>query len=138
MLLECNGPLEVKRLEVTVPGIGLESRQSLRDRVHRRLAVPLRLLQIGEVPALDPFVFGVVSCHDLVLPRTQSHCSRRAARYRLFAANGRTSDQHDAYSVAAWLRQADSSGRLARFLNPDLTPPQRTVAEVEGWILGVA
>ena len=28
-------------------------------------------------------------------------------------------------------------GRLARFLNPELTPPQRTVAGVEGWILGV-
>lgn len=54
-----------------------------------------------------------------------------------FAANGRTADQHDAYSVAAWLRQSDLDGQLARFLNPGLTPPQRTVAEVEGWILGV-
>ena len=47
------------------------------------------------------------------------------------------SDQHDAYSVAAWMRQADRDGQLARFLNPALTPPQRTVAGVEGWILGV-
>lgn len=54
-----------------------------------------------------------------------------------FAANGRTADQHDAYSVAAWLRQSDLDGQLAQFLNPGLTPPQRTVAEVEGWILGV-
>ncbi len=54
-----------------------------------------------------------------------------------FAANGRTADRHDAYSVAAWLRQADLDGQLAKFLNPVLTPPQRTVAEVEGWILGV-
>jgi hypothetical protein len=54
-----------------------------------------------------------------------------------FAAKGRTADQNDAYSVAASLREADLDGRLARFLNPDLTPPQRTVAEVEGWILGV-
>ena len=54
-----------------------------------------------------------------------------------FAANGRTVDQHDAYSVAAWLRQADLDGQLARFLNPDLTPSQRTIAGVEGWILGV-
>ena len=51
--------------------------------------------------------------------------------------NGRTADQHDAYAVAAWLRQADLDGQLARFLNPALTPPERTVAEVEGWILGV-
>jgi hypothetical protein len=54
-----------------------------------------------------------------------------------FAANGRSADQHDAYSAAAWLRQADLDGQLARFLNPDLTPPQRTVIGVEGWILGV-
>jgi hypothetical protein len=45
--------------------------------------------------------------------------------------------QHDTYSVAAWLRQADLDGQLARFLNPQLTPPQRTVAQVEGWILGI-
>ena len=54
-----------------------------------------------------------------------------------FDVNGRTADQHDAYSVAAWLRQADLDGQLVKFLNPALTPPQRTVAEVEGWILGV-
>ncbi|MSQ60938.1 MAG: hypothetical protein EXR36_15210 [Betaproteobacteria bacterium] len=56
---------------------------------------------------------------------------------KMFEANGRTADQHDAYSVAAWLRQADTDGQLARFLNPPLNPPVRTVAEIEGWILGV-
>ncbi len=55
-----------------------------------------------------------------------------------YAVNGRTVDQHDAYSAAAWLRQADLDGQLARFLNPELTGSQRTVAGVEGWILGVA
>ena len=55
-----------------------------------------------------------------------------------YAMNGRTSDQHDAYSVAAWLRDADHDGRLDQFLNPELTPPERTVAGVEGWILGVS
>lgn len=54
-----------------------------------------------------------------------------------YAVNGRSADQHDAYSVAAWLRQADLDSHLRRFLNPDLTGSQRTVAEVEGWILGV-
>jgi len=33
---------------------------------------------------------------------------------------------------------ADQDGSLAAFLNPDLTPPERAVAQVEGWILGVA
>jgi len=54
-----------------------------------------------------------------------------------FATEGRNADQHDAFSVAASLRQADLDGQLSRFLNPALSPPQRTVAEVEGWILGV-
>ena len=51
---------------------------------------------------------------------------------------GRTSDQHDAYSIAAWLSRADRSGNLVEFLKPNLTPPERPVAQVEGWILGVA
>ena len=44
----------------------------------------LRFLQIGEIPALDPFVVGVVRCHGLMLP-IPSHCSRRAVRSRLVA-----------------------------------------------------
>jgi hypothetical protein len=48
-----------------------------------------------------------------------------------------TSDQHDAYSIAAWLSRADRDGSLAAFLKPNSTPPERTVAQVEGSILGV-
>ncbi|MBI5121953.1 MAG: hypothetical protein HZA67_13205 [Rhodospirillales bacterium] len=54
-----------------------------------------------------------------------------------FPRQDRTPDQHDAYSVAAWLSQADRNGTLADFFNPALTPPERAVAGVEGWILGV-
>ena len=56
---------------------------------------------------------------------------------RNFARVDRTDDQHDAYCTAAWLRRADRDGSLANFLKPHLTPPERTVAQVEGWILGV-
>ena len=56
---------------------------------------------------------------------------------RGFARQDRTGDQHDAFSIAAWLSRADRDGTLAAFLMPDLTPPERTVAKVEGWILGV-
>lgn len=56
---------------------------------------------------------------------------------RGFATEGRTGDQHDAFSIAAWLSRADRDGSLAAFLNPDLSPPERTLAQVEGWILGV-
>ena len=57
---------------------------------------------------------------------------------RSFARADRTADQHDAYSIAAWLSRADQDGSLPTFLKPDLTPPERSVAQVEGWILGVA
>lgn len=57
---------------------------------------------------------------------------------RSFAGAGRTSDQHDAYSIAAALSRADRNNELAAFLMPDLTPSERAIARVEGWILGVA
>ena len=57
---------------------------------------------------------------------------------RSFANEGRTGDQHDAFSIAAWLSRADRDGNLEALLKPDLTPPERTVAQVEGWILGVS
>lgn len=56
---------------------------------------------------------------------------------RSFPTEGRTPDQHDAYSIAAWLRQADLDDRLNGFLAPTLTRPERTAAQAEGWILGV-
>jgi len=56
---------------------------------------------------------------------------------RSFAQDGRSGDQHDAYSVAAWLRQSDLDGSLAGFLNPFLTSEDRRTAQIEGWILGI-
>jgi hypothetical protein len=56
---------------------------------------------------------------------------------RSFARQDRTGDQHDAFSIAAWLSRADRDGRLASFLKPELTPTERAVAQVEGWILGM-
>lgn len=56
---------------------------------------------------------------------------------RGFAREGRTGDQHDAYSIAAWFSRTDRSGNLAAFLEPNLTSTERAVAQVEGWILGV-
>jgi len=56
---------------------------------------------------------------------------------RGFPREDRNQDQHDAYSVAAWLRQADLDGSISKFLSPSLAPSERTLAQVEGWILGV-
>lgn len=49
----------------------------------------------------------------------------------------RTVDQHDAYCIAASLSAADRNGALPGLLHPSLSPSQRQVAQVEGWILGV-
>lgn len=54
-----------------------------------------------------------------------------------FAREGRNPDQHDAYCIAAWMQHTDLGGSLAEFLSPDLTPQEREVAGIEGWILGI-
>ena len=56
---------------------------------------------------------------------------------RSYTQEGRTPDQHDAYTIATWLREADHDGRLQVALKPSLMPQERAIAEVEGWILGV-
>ncbi|MCH9698627.1 MAG: hypothetical protein K0U68_11035 [Gammaproteobacteria bacterium] len=60
-----------------------------------------------------------------------SLCSKNYPR------NGRTPDQHDAFSACAWLRQIDLDSSLTTFLNPAMLPGEYQVAQVEGWILGV-
>jgi hypothetical protein len=55
---------------------------------------------------------------------------------RRFGREERSGDQHDAYSVAAWMRDADLDGTLAEFFKPNLAPGERKVARIEGWILG--
>jgi len=54
-----------------------------------------------------------------------------------FEREGRTPDQHDAYSTTARMRCADLDGNLAAFLDPPLSPEDREVARIEGWILGI-
>jgi hypothetical protein len=57
---------------------------------------------------------------------------------RRFANDGeRDADQHAAYAAASWLRRTDMDGSLERFFNPVLESEERTIAQIEGWILGV-
>lgn len=56
---------------------------------------------------------------------------------RSFPSADRTSDQHDAYSVAQWMRQSDAAGTLPESFQPLLHPAERTTAQLEGWILGL-
>lgn len=55
-----------------------------------------------------------------------------------FPRDRRNPDQQDAYAAAEWLRRSDLDGSLERFFNPSLTAHESRVAEIEGWILGVA
>jgi len=48
-----------------------------------------------------------------------------------------TPDQHDAWTIANHLREADLDGRLSHYLHPDLSAAESSLAAIEGWILGV-
>jgi hypothetical protein len=54
-----------------------------------------------------------------------------------FARENRNDDQHDAYSAAEWMRRADRDGTLMEFFASALSPQEREVAHIEGWILGI-
>ncbi len=56
---------------------------------------------------------------------------------RRFPKQGRSADEHDAWSIAAWLQEVDRRGSLDRYFEPPLTGRERRQAELEGWILGV-
>jgi hypothetical protein len=40
--------------------------------------------------------------------------------------------------IAAWLQQADANDSLGQLFSPQLEDGERKIAEIEGWILGVA
>jgi len=56
---------------------------------------------------------------------------------KAFPNEGRNCHQQDAYSVARWMQQSDAAGMLSEYFQPQLSPAKRTVAQVEGWILGL-
>ena len=55
---------------------------------------------------------------------------------RRFPKDDRDVDEQAAYAVAAWLQRADLTGSLQGYFNPPLTPEERGIAAIEGWILG--
>jgi hypothetical protein len=56
---------------------------------------------------------------------------------RRYPKEDRTNDQHDAYAIARWLEETVRRESLDHYLNPPLTIPERKIAGLEGWILGV-
>jgi hypothetical protein len=57
---------------------------------------------------------------------------------RAFPVVDRTADQHDAYSVASWMQQADADSTLTGYFQPRLSSAETTAAKLEGWILGLS
>jgi hypothetical protein len=57
---------------------------------------------------------------------------------RSYSREDRNSDQHDAYTIARWMRETDAAGALPKYFEPALNPSERILTQVEGWILGLA
>lgn len=57
---------------------------------------------------------------------------------KIYPIENRNSHQQDAYSVVRWSQETDAADQLSRFFAPALSPTERTVAGLEGWILGQA
>ncbi len=55
----------------------------------------------------------------------------------MFDAQGRTSDQQDAYCVARWMRQNDAADGLEPYFHPQISRGEREAVEIEGWIFGL-
>ena len=56
---------------------------------------------------------------------------------RTFPPEGRNDHQHDASSVARWMRETDAAGQFPTHFSPRLSSTERTLTRVEGWILGL-
>lgn len=51
---------------------------------------------------------------------------------------GLKSDKNDAVACVEWAKSEDAQGTLTRYFHPDLSLTEKTQAEFEGWVLGVA
>ena len=49
----------------------------------------------------------------------------------------RNPHQHDAYTVARWMREADAGDEITDAFRPHLSPEEKEAAAIEGWILGL-
>jgi hypothetical protein len=56
----------------------------------------------------------------------------------LYDRNDLSVPQHNAFTIASWLRDADRNEQLASAFWPDLSDKQRLTAMYEGWIMGVS
>jgi hypothetical protein len=79
-----------------------------------------------------PFDGFVIEPHQSVIVEAHSSFFRRR-----YSVEGRAPHEHNAYSIARWLQEMDWRGALSGYFNPPLTLPERRIAALEGWILGI-
>jgi hypothetical protein len=82
--------------------------------------------RLGERVYFWPFDGWDIPAGRSSLPRSIRRSGAAAWPARIRQAN-----------ICAWLSRADQDGSHATFLELDLTPSERAVAQVEGWIVGV-
>ena len=56
---------------------------------------------------------------------------------KTFPHDNRTPDQHDAYTAVRWMMETDAASKLEAYFHPQLSPEDRSLAKLEGWILGI-
>ncbi|HBE67489.1 MAG TPA: hypothetical protein DDW52_05000 [Planctomycetaceae bacterium] len=54
-----------------------------------------------------------------------------------YPRESRSVDQHDAYSIARWLGECTQRNTISRYFDVPLSDEERSLAEQEGWILGI-
>ncbi|HTQ80861.1 MAG TPA: hypothetical protein VMM92_12755 [Thermoanaerobaculia bacterium] len=55
-----------------------------------------------------------------------------------YPVEGRSTEEHAAYSVCAWLRERDQLGLLEAYFHPPLSASEKERARLEGWIFGLS
>ena len=96
------------------------------------------LLRLRQSPALQgrlhcwPFDGFAVAEGKSVLAEAYPSLYRRR-----FDRQQRSSDEHDAWSIAAWMRESDRRDLLPGYFQPPLGSEEKQQALLEGWILGV-
>lgn len=55
-----------------------------------------------------------------------------------FLREGRSAEEHAAYSTCAWLQERDQLELLESYFKPPLSPREQERARLEGWIFGLA
>ena len=88
--------------------------------------------EVGELVHFWPFDGWAVPQNKAVIVEVYPSIFRKR-----YPNEARSPDQQDAYATARWMAEMAARGALAGYFKPPLTPVDRAVAELEGWILGV-